>query len=331
MLRTTLAVTIAVIGATGVARATIEEWTSASTGFYIDDQAGTILITAAGTYKFQSYDGATPADIEWIRVQSGVTGTVRVSVYQDPNDGNGVGAANVKEIDLSNATTSYLDRLYISGNTATLGDVACDYMTDGDIDIGGDMGPFVGARTFSVNNATAAIFVHGTLGNYTTLDGGTLGDVTILGSSTSVQGNIKIRNTYSGTLLMDHRFDGDLTIGDPNDPNLASDLTGEVDITGAFLGAMLITGDVATGAQIKIRSTASQPGDALYGLIQVGGDLAAGGMSSSRRRHAYPLRAKACHPPRDRITSFAHAPQHRGPPTRREDAVRSTHTSEPRP
>ena len=94
--------------------AAIEEWTGA-TGYDINQTNGTVLITAAGTYKFQSYDGATPADIEWIRVQSGVTGTVRVSVYQDPNDGSGVGAANVKEIDLSNATTSYLDRLYISG------------------------------------------------------------------------------------------------------------------------------------------------------------------------------------------------------------------------
>jgi hypothetical protein len=49
----------------------IEEWGPANSGFLINNAAGTIEITSAGTYYFQSYDGATPTDINWIHVQSG--------------------------------------------------------------------------------------------------------------------------------------------------------------------------------------------------------------------------------------------------------------------
>ena len=137
MLRTVFMGMLCVSFVTSTARATIEEWTSASSGFTIDNQEGTILITAAGTYKFQSYDGETPDDIEWIRVDSGFSGAVTVHVYQDPNDGDGVGAANVMEIDLTETNvTGNLARLYISGDLAIDGDVECDNIT-GNIAVAG--------------------------------------------------------------------------------------------------------------------------------------------------------------------------------------------------
>jgi hypothetical protein len=252
MFRNTTLSALLALCAGNVAFAEIEEWGGAGSGYQISQVDGTILITAAGTYKFQSYDGETPDDIEWIRVQSGVTGTVRVHIYQDPNDGDGVGAANVKEIDLSNATTSYLDRLYISGNTATLGDVVCDYMTDGDIDIGGNLGKIGLPYTkLSATTISGAITVGGTLVASDTLEAGTLGNVTIYGSGvTPVQGDIHVINNYSGTLLIDHKFSGELDC-DANVP-------GAITITGVTTGLVNVDGNIS--GTISIDANLNDPG-----------------------------------------------------------------------
>jgi hypothetical protein len=102
----------------------IEEWGGATSGFTISNYYGTVEITAPGTYYIKSYDGATPANINWIHVQSGV-GNVEVHVYWEDPYGNVLpGAYDLKEINLA-----------ATGVTGTIGKVvlANDLAEDGPV------------------------------------------------------------------------------------------------------------------------------------------------------------------------------------------------------
>ena len=139
MLKTTFITIICALCVSVTAIAEIEEWGPATSGFVIYDD-DTVKITAAGTYYFQAYDGDTATDINNIYItEGGIGGTVTIHIYQDPNDANGVGAANVKQIDLSGATTGIIARLYISGNLATQGHINCTNIT-GNIEVDGSLG-----------------------------------------------------------------------------------------------------------------------------------------------------------------------------------------------
>ena len=173
------------------AYATIEEWTSVSSGFTIYQYEKQILITAPGTYKFQSYDGDTPDDIRWIRVQSGVSGTVEVHVYQDPNDGDGVGAADLKECNLLNAGT---------GELASESDVICDNIT-GEIEIGGDLD----GHNIVVSDAIDEdITIDGLLTGNITAD--SMENLTITGTNAQT-------GDHTGSLTINGQYTEEITIG----------------------------------------------------------------------------------------------------------------------
>jgi hypothetical protein len=220
-----------------------------------------------------------PGDIDLIQANVDA-GDVTITIL--PTGVHTWGAQHVKEINLdATGVTGVIAGINISGNIATTGDAVCQNIT-GAINIGGNLGVAGILHTkLSATTASGPITINGTIVLYDRLEAGTLGDVTIYGSGTTpVQGDIRITNSYSGTLFIDHRFDGDLTIGDPNDPNdpndpyVVSDLTGEVNIAGIRMGKTLVTGDVASGALIAVRSGGTEMGDALYNAIEIQGSLA---------------------------------------------------------
>jgi hypothetical protein len=98
----------------------IRQWNpSIQGGFIIDEEFGTIRITAANeteVYKFEAFDpNDNPIDITEITVDSGV-GTVMVAVIGDPNEGRTLGAANLHRLDLSGASSSTLVQVKIDAD-----------------------------------------------------------------------------------------------------------------------------------------------------------------------------------------------------------------------
>lgn len=234
----------------------------------INDVDGTIEITDGdpNTFVFECYDGANPANIEFIGTSGTPTGTITISIL--PDTGHTYGAASVWEIDLTGATfTGQIEDITISGNLATEGDVVCDNIT-GDLDIGGNLGKIGLPYTkLSATTISGAITIGGTLVASDTLEAGTLGNVTIEGVGVNpVQGDIKIGNNYSGTLAINHKFSGDITIGDPNDPNAAANLVGAISVTGVNTGLVNVTGHVS--GTISIDANLNDPG-----RIVIGGDV----------------------------------------------------------
>jgi hypothetical protein len=272
---------ICLAGTTSGALGNIYVWTENAEGCTIDHVNNTIQINEPDTYGFRAWNPQTEAleDIQDITIDSGVDDEVTVMIAYDEYGDNG--AVNLRQGNLTvDGYEVYLAGLEISGNVATTGDFICDNIT-GTVDIDGDIGVTAGTRKFFVQNATAPIIVCGRLLAYNTLEAETLGDLTVYGQpGLPVQGDITITNTYAGTLFIDHRFDGDLTIGDPNDPNdpndayVVSHVTGEVNIAGISMGKTLVTGDVASGALIAVRSGGTEMGDALYNAIEIQGSLA---------------------------------------------------------
>lgn len=246
MLRTTMTAILCglYLASSGFAAVDIEEWSGASSGFTIHGEQY-IEITAAGTYYFQSYDGASPADIDNIYITGGgVTGTVTIHIYQDPNDGEGPGAAAVKDIDLSTATTGVLGKVYISGHLGEDDDVVVHEVSD-DIEIGGNV-----YNTFNAGEVDSEVSITIEKDLEGTLKADTLGNLTIEGefAGVAVPGDIVIAQDYAGTLAINNRYSGTITLGDPNDPNdpnKAADLSGTIS-TGIFLSdaQIHVTGDV---------------------------------------------------------------------------------------
>ena len=205
MYRNTVIGLLCVLCLSIVVQAGIEEWGPATSGFIIRGD-NTIEITTAGTYYFQAYNGSTAIDINSIYTSTGgVDGPVTVYVYQDPLDGNGVGAARVKKIDLSTATTGNLARLYISGNLADAGDIKCDNLT-GNITAGGALG-----------------------GHDIIVEGDASGNIVFLGGT----GNITIADDCSGSMYLGAYNGGTIHIGNNLTGNIRSNKLYDVYIDGS--------------------------------------------------------------------------------------------------
>ncbi|MBU0641456.1 MAG: hypothetical protein KKB50_21560 [Planctomycetes bacterium] len=214
-----------VLCATSGTLADIHVWEGDPSDCTISDTFNTIQIDAAGTYGFRAWDGiGTLEAIQWIRVQSGVTGTVTVKVAYSATGGNG--ATNVWEIDLSNAGIGNIAELRISGDLGDVDDIVADNITGtfnvtGDvlhmIDIGNDI---TGAITIG-GDLEAAIDVEGDIEAALTITGYLLADIsadsasdiTINGSSGTHTGDITINGPYADTLLLNDSLSGQITIG----------------------------------------------------------------------------------------------------------------------
>lgn len=266
MLRWTPLSIFCLLCATNSTRADIEVWEGNPAHCTISDVNNTIQINEPGTYGFRAWNGddENPAleDIQDITIDSGVDDEVTVMIAYNEYGDNG--AVNLRQGNLTvDGYEVYLAGLEISGNIATTGDFICDNIS-GTVDIDGDIGVTAGTRKFFVQNAEAPIIVHGRLRAYNTLEAETLGDVTICSHPT--QGDIKIKNNYSGTLTISPIMYGDIRIGE-RDPNgivtTASDLTGTLSFGSQLLGDVDITDDLATYEGVS-------------GRIVVGSDLNGG-------------------------------------------------------
>jgi hypothetical protein len=288
MLRTTVITIFCVLCVPATADADIEEWGPATSGFTIHPD-GTVEITAAGTYYFQSYDGETPADINRIWVQEeGVEGAVTIHIYQDPEDGEGPGAAAVKQIDLSNATESSIGRLYISANLATTGDVLCDNITGditvggniatggdvicgditGDISVGGNLGVIGILETkLAADTISGDIVITGIITSGDRLEAGTLDDLTVGSTSGRIQGEIEVTGNYDAEMNMNRPLDGKITIG--------GNLTGTVNVNNNMPGNITVGEDLAVPGRIYVSGLAGTGSP--YVAVEVKGDVSGEG------------------------------------------------------
>ncbi|MBU0637301.1 MAG: hypothetical protein KKB50_00400, partial [Planctomycetes bacterium] len=118
----------------------IREWGGASGGYEINQFQRTVLITTAGTFKFDAMDGAALGVIDLIEVQTGVTGTVNLHIRRGPGPGElpVEGAQDVKEINLSNATIGNIAELRIAGDLGEVNNIVADNIT-GTFNVAGDV------------------------------------------------------------------------------------------------------------------------------------------------------------------------------------------------
>ncbi|MBK8914836.1 MAG: hypothetical protein IPM64_09610 [Phycisphaerales bacterium] len=208
-----------------MASATVSEWNGVNPAKWsYNPQTNTIEILAAdsATFSFEAYNSGTgaPLDIDNIVVQSGVTGTVHVRIAPQPGSGRTYGAANVKGINLSAATTGNLAGVVISGDLGALTGVTVSNITgavaadDGtNISVAGNLG-----AALTLNSATALNVAGG--GTHT-------GDITIAGAG-----------PHTGAISLTGDYSGDMT--------LTGDRSGQVKINGDLTstGSVTITGEV---------------------------------------------------------------------------------------
>ncbi len=134
---------------------TVHEWNglSSSKWHYIP-LTNEIEITASdsGTFSFEAFDSLTgnPVDIDLVSVHSGVSGTVNVKIAADPGSARTYGAANVKGIDLHNATAGNLAGVFISGNLGATSGVNVK-------DVSGAVSALVGTNVSVTGNLGAAL------------------------------------------------------------------------------------------------------------------------------------------------------------------------------
>jgi len=260
----------------------ITEWSSASTGFDIDNTNLIVTITAAGAYKFQSLDGGNLADINLIQVDDGVTGTVTIHIARDPNDSAGTdGATNVGSIDLTNShatpVVGNLAELRITGNLGTVDESEVRNITgpvvlediERKLKVNVDVTP---GGSITADEVTAMIEIDRNLNGDLTAN--SLGDVDIESSLGGSGGDITIHSSYSGTLFVNRRFNGNISI--------EGDLTGTININSNFVGGQIdVAGDLAVPGRIRI---ASQANNEDFAPIHVHGSIVgSGGMRPAIR------------------------------------------------
>ena len=233
------------LSVSAIATDQIEQWNSSpNVGTVdIDVQQKTIVITALGSdtdeiFSFEAYDDTddSPIDIDSITVSGSIgSGLVRIQIAPDPMSSRTVGAARVKTIDLSNATSSELVTLDITSDLGETAGVVVDDVS-GTIDVGNDL-----KNTFAASTVSGNILIDNDLASGATLDLGTSsGDVTI---TRWLTGDIEI-DSFSGDLSINGgSASGDVTIGDDYDGTItctSSGVSGDWLIDGTLTGAVTL-------------------------------------------------------------------------------------------
>ncbi|MFH1745771.1 MAG: hypothetical protein ABIG44_01875 [Planctomycetota bacterium] len=106
------AVVLAALASSALADNEITVWYATGT-YLVEQDAHTVLITSAGTFKVQATDGANLGHIRSITVAPDVSGTVNLYILRDPEEGGGNGAQDVEWVNLSNATTGNIAELRV--------------------------------------------------------------------------------------------------------------------------------------------------------------------------------------------------------------------------
>ncbi len=265
------------LASSGYAAIDIEEWSEASSGFTIHEDRY-IEITAAGTYYFQSYDGANPADIENIWVNPSVSGTVTIYIAQDPNDWvdevEGPGAANLWEMNID----------YDTGPTDDINGVIGSLWLQHSV---GKVGS--GEQRVIADSSTGLITIR-TVTLSDVLEIGTLSELIVRGHP--MQGDILIRDDFAGTLTVSSIMYGDIQIGE-RDPEgtiittshligtgtitCSSQLLGTIDITGGIMTDDGTSGRITVGSYLNnghiLVNGAVQQTDATLPAIHVQSDV----------------------------------------------------------
>ncbi|MGD8453079.1 MAG: hypothetical protein PVJ57_14770 [Phycisphaerae bacterium] len=231
----------------------IQRWGPMDGECTINNAAGTVDIHSAGTFKLESRNGTEPGVINSVSVDNGVIGPVCVYIARNAAEGGGPGASDVKQINLSGATSSRLMQLDITGDLAELGDVVVDAIA-GSVEVGGAV----------LNDVRIGV-----------LDGDfrcdAMGDFTAIGASIGPPwlhvGNILVRGPYDGSIYV---F-GSITSSPGVDGiRIWGDMSGSVEVTGDLNSILVgewyggdVLGDIAVGGDV--------------GSVEVRGDIAASG------------------------------------------------------
>ncbi|MCC6360949.1 MAG: hypothetical protein IT450_19590 [Phycisphaerales bacterium] len=226
-----------------------------------------ILDTDADTFAFEAYDDSTfaPVDIDEIRVDSGVGGTVRVSVLQNPGNSPATttGADDVRVIDLSNADTGELVSIGIGGDLGRIqfqpaGHVTVDAIT--------------GTLTFdSLYNSCSAGAVSGSLSMSQIISGSTFTASSLSGSlvaSFGAGGDVTINSDLDGVI----DFSGAATYGGTITINGDIPGTGQISVP-RLDGQIIVTGDLVSSSSNRILVTGTTNNSVDYEAIHIGGNL----------------------------------------------------------
>ena len=266
----------------------IIEWGSAPGGYIIDNDIKTIVVTAPGTYKFMSIDGAELDDINGITVQAGVSGVVTLYVAHEEG---GDGARNVRLLNLSGDATTNVEELSISNNFGELGPMVAT--EGGTLNIGGDV--------------LSAIDIEGAIGGPLTVGGLLLadlscdkasdisllglgehtGDITITGDGPysdemyfagPMCGAITISQSASGRIKADSDVADIYTHAVSGEVRVAGDLTGDASFSETMTGSVLIEGDLLPGNRLEFGSVAGvvEVEGSTEGYVYIFGVLAEG-------------------------------------------------------
>lgn len=246
--------------AVAVANADIIEWGGASSSDYSIAQVDrTVEILAPGTYKFEAVDGlGTLENINRITIDPAVTGLVTVHVARDPAAGGGLGAADVKEVDLTNAAgvTGDLAELRISGALGAVGSTHISHLSGTAVILGNVLSPITIEQEFEGS-----------------LECASLGDFSVVGPAKSFahNGNLTVNGDCTGDIYFATSSQGRIQIN--------GDLSGTL----TCLGALLIDDDGLWGLFLQECSGAvSIQGDARYVLVNqdISGSLSADSLTA---------------------------------------------------
>lgn len=212
------------------ALADITVWEGGAVNCTISDLNHTIRINQPGTYGFRAERDSQLAEIQWIKVQSGVSGTVTVKIAYDGTGGDG--ATDVWEINLDNATTGILAELDIEGDLGEVAGVLVDSVS-GDVLVGGDL-----HETFDGGTITGDIVIAGTLSG--DIEGDSIASVDVNGAGPHT-GNIDAASGDLGAVDITGEMAGDIT---------CATLSGDIDITGKLSGNLVVDGDMSNAIDI---------------------------------------------------------------------------------
>jgi len=260
-----------------------------------------VIITAPGTFKFQSVTDDELDVIGSITVADGVTGTVTIHVRRNPNDMAGDdGATHVGAINLTNNQgdnlIGNLAELRITGNLGTagpsvvrgitgdmsLGDIENDLTVNDDVGAGVTIGVNDVSGNITINDRLigdigSAVAPAGDITGTITVGGlafgdiyaNSLGDVSFAtGTASSYNGKVVVATEYSGTFSVNAQPVGNALIfqGDMSGSISCRSVSGRVVVQGALTGPVELSQNL-TG-RIVVRGDLTPPG-----RIEILGDV----------------------------------------------------------
>lgn len=263
-------------------------WSGTAANVNIDDQAGTVTILAAGTFKLDSVTGSGLGHINLIKVADGVTGTVTVHVLRRPWQGGGPGAVNIGEIRLANdqgaSLTGVLAELDITGNFGTQNPSVAT--SGGTLHIGDslvDLLELNSLTAITVDDAvtpTGAVIIHGDFGGQMDFLNAVQGSITIDGDITDTSSRIFIKQLNGGHVEcqnlekagpISERFMLGIRYGDAPGAGLSLVQSGTIVVNGTLSGAIHFRAQTEVYVTVGEVNATALSGPSIGGIFSFGG------------------------------------------------------------